>query len=289
MGDNGRIRRFIHLIAPNAIWDVVKWIGGSSMLTSIWHLCLKEFHRAPVDWSWLLVLFGGGVILTLIGTWRQSLEAPKPAPVGQWKTKQHWKEKYLTENSEKSQLRQLHAEEIRRLETSHAAELSRAQEIREQLRSEKQKALDELRILKEKIALLSPLQAQALDIVRGLVNLRDQAGPTPDLLSQDPAEDHTKIGERLIDHLQALHGWQSALDARFRLHHAKDLEIFRLQMEAETPERSQQASADLWTLEVVPKKKIETPEEIDRLIMALWRLLFYLEGQNLEARIHRTS
>lgn len=62
-----RIGKFVHWIAPNAIWDVIKWLGGSSMMTSIGRLCWLEFHRSPVDWYWLAALFLVGIILTLIG------------------------------------------------------------------------------------------------------------------------------------------------------------------------------------------------------------------------------
>lgn len=85
------LKRFIHWIAPNAIWDVIKWIGGSSMITSVGHLCWLELHRAPVDWYWLAGLFGVGVILIVVAAIVQPrhpanasipkvVEEPRPKP-----------------------------------------------------------------------------------------------------------------------------------------------------------------------------------------------------------------
>jgi hypothetical protein len=168
-------------------------------------------------------------------------------------------------------------EQIERLETTHAAELYRAEQVRSS-------AQNELRVLKGKIALLSPLQAQAVGLLRGLVEFRDKTGPLPSM-PLDSSESPVKIGERLIDNLQAIHGWQSSLDARFRLYHEKDLEAFRLRVAAATPIRGQQLSADLWTLEAIPAKKIETTEEFNSLIDALWRIIPYLDGMDRESPI----
>src|ERR1039458_4126558 len=67
-----RIRRLVHWVATHAIWDCVKWLGGSSILSSIGHLCWLEFHHAPVDWSLLAALFVGGLIFVALGVWLQS-------------------------------------------------------------------------------------------------------------------------------------------------------------------------------------------------------------------------
>jgi len=66
-----RFRRFLHWIAPNAIWDVIKWIGGSSIMASIGRFCWLEFHKSPVDWYWLAGLLIVGIILTFVGVFFQ--------------------------------------------------------------------------------------------------------------------------------------------------------------------------------------------------------------------------
>jgi hypothetical protein len=71
----GKIKKFVHWIAPNAIWDLVKWIGGSSMLTSVWNVCSREFHKNPVDWMLYSIFFGVGLILVIVGAMRQAREA----------------------------------------------------------------------------------------------------------------------------------------------------------------------------------------------------------------------
>jgi len=73
------IRKWVRWVAPNAIWDFVKWIGGSSVLTSIGHACWLEFHRTPVDWYWFAALFFGGLLLVVIGVWRER-KAPADLP-----------------------------------------------------------------------------------------------------------------------------------------------------------------------------------------------------------------
>jgi len=69
---NHPIKRFVHWIAPNAAWDMVKWIGGSTVLGSIWHFFLLEYHRSSVDWIWLGVSFGAGLLLILLAARFQS-------------------------------------------------------------------------------------------------------------------------------------------------------------------------------------------------------------------------
>jgi hypothetical protein len=68
----GRIGRFIHWIAPNAIWDLIKWIGGSSLMTSIGRIIWLRIHQSPIDWYFLGGLFLFGILLLLIAAWRQS-------------------------------------------------------------------------------------------------------------------------------------------------------------------------------------------------------------------------
>ena len=69
------IRKWVRWVAPNAIWDLVKWIGGSSMMTSIGRVFWLEYHRSPVDWWWLVCLMGAGLLLVVVGAWHQQKSA----------------------------------------------------------------------------------------------------------------------------------------------------------------------------------------------------------------------
>lgn len=68
---DNRLKRFVHWIAPNAIWDIIKWIGGSAIMTSIGRFFWLEFHRSPIDWYWLGALVMVGIGFVLVATWGQ--------------------------------------------------------------------------------------------------------------------------------------------------------------------------------------------------------------------------
>ncbi len=70
------IKKWWRRLAPNAIWELLKWIGGSTMLTSIGHLISREYHRSPIDWWELAGLMGLGLILVIFGVWRERRDAP---------------------------------------------------------------------------------------------------------------------------------------------------------------------------------------------------------------------
>src|ERR1017187_4746592 len=61
------IKKWMVRLAPNAIWRVIEWIGGSSMMGSIGRYCWLEYHRSPVDWQWLACLLGAGLLLVALG------------------------------------------------------------------------------------------------------------------------------------------------------------------------------------------------------------------------------
>ena len=71
MAEDSKFRRLWRWFAPNPIWDVVKWIGGSTVMSSFAHFCWLEFHRSRVDWWWLASLIVVGAFLTVLGTWRE--------------------------------------------------------------------------------------------------------------------------------------------------------------------------------------------------------------------------
>ncbi len=80
VNQKSRIAKFVHWIAPNAIWDVIKWLGGSSMMASIAHLLWAEFHRNKADWYSITAYFGVGVALILIAIVLQGRSADKVHP-----------------------------------------------------------------------------------------------------------------------------------------------------------------------------------------------------------------
>lgn len=62
---------FLHRIRGNAEWEVVKFLGGSGMLTSVWQTISAFLHHAKPDWIlWGIVFLLGGV-LSVLGYWRQ--------------------------------------------------------------------------------------------------------------------------------------------------------------------------------------------------------------------------
>jgi len=65
---DSRLKKFVHWIAPNAIWDVIKWLGGSSMIASFGHLLWWEFHRNKADWYSIAAYFVVGIFLIALAT-----------------------------------------------------------------------------------------------------------------------------------------------------------------------------------------------------------------------------
>lgn len=59
----------------NPIWDFVKLIGGSSLVTSLWNVLVSEFHHAPVDWYLFLGLVVFGFLLLGIARWHDQQKA----------------------------------------------------------------------------------------------------------------------------------------------------------------------------------------------------------------------
>lgn len=58
-------------IRGNAEWEFIKFIGGSSVMTSIWQVCIASIHHVRPDWLMWDAVFGLGIALAGIGYWRQ--------------------------------------------------------------------------------------------------------------------------------------------------------------------------------------------------------------------------
>lgn len=56
----------------NIIVWIVQWIGGSAMISAIGRALWREFHRAPLDWYFIGVVFVAGLILVVIGALLQN-------------------------------------------------------------------------------------------------------------------------------------------------------------------------------------------------------------------------
>jgi hypothetical protein len=56
-------RKWFRRMAPNAAWDFIKWLGGSSVISAIWKAISETYHHSPVDWTLFICLVVFGVVL----------------------------------------------------------------------------------------------------------------------------------------------------------------------------------------------------------------------------------
>ena len=72
MAENpNKLVRFVASMLPNIVWDGIKVIGGIAMVKAAWKALLAEYHRSQPDWLLVSVMFGGGLLLVLLGYWLQ--------------------------------------------------------------------------------------------------------------------------------------------------------------------------------------------------------------------------
>jgi hypothetical protein len=242
----------------NALYDVLRGLLGGSVITFgavIWQY-LK--HR-PVDW-WGMIALGAfvAVVLELLARFhkrpdRAPLPAPQESSCAPWKTKEHWRLMYETEQEEKLKRQELHDEEIRKLEA-----------IRDELEAENRGALEKLGDLE---GLVNPLQVELLAVICETKELLDEVGEIPVHVPSDGFAGFASWNQELAS-------WQSKTDARFRLNLASKVDRIRLKIAASEIKKSTQAEADLWTLDVLTKKPVETHDDLIKVVESLERLFF---------------
>ncbi len=81
MAKEGKVKAFWKWFASNPIWDFVKWVGGTAIVTSIWTVLKTEFHHHPVDWILFLFFVTAGVILVAIALRFQPKQEEFVSPV----------------------------------------------------------------------------------------------------------------------------------------------------------------------------------------------------------------
>ena len=72
MHKEGRLKRFWNWFGPNPLWELVRFIGGSSIMTAVGRFFWLEYHRSPVDWLWLAALFSVGCTLAGLAVWKET-------------------------------------------------------------------------------------------------------------------------------------------------------------------------------------------------------------------------
>jgi hypothetical protein len=99
------------------------------------------------------------------------------------------------------------------------------------------------------------------------------------LITPFKIKDATEAAERLFEWKQSLRLWSSKTDAQYRLRLADKVDEIRLKISASDIEKPIQAEADLWSLGVLSKKKIEVSDDLERIIDALESIFFNIRDE----------
>jgi hypothetical protein len=136
--------KFWWWFGANPVWELIKVIGGTSIVSAFLNVLKNEIHRHPVDW----ILFGCLLVFGVALIW-----------IAAWKT---------TNNAESSHLPELKSspaivddgevDQRRREEIGRKAELWTAQESRRICDEERREALKQLENAKSQLALFSATQ-----------------------------------------------------------------------------------------------------------------------------------
>lgn len=68
--------RWYLAIVPNGVWDLIKFVGGSSLISGLWKALVSELQGNPVDWFLVAVYVAVGIILLVVAGRQQQ---PIPA------------------------------------------------------------------------------------------------------------------------------------------------------------------------------------------------------------------
>ena len=66
MADNGffsKAKALFRETRGNIIVEVVKWLGGSWVMTSLFRIILESYHHNRIDWVFFGFVFGFGILL----------------------------------------------------------------------------------------------------------------------------------------------------------------------------------------------------------------------------------
>ena len=77
MAENHKLWKFWLWFGPNPLWELIKFIGGSSIMTALGRFVWLEYHKSPVDWIWLLALTLVGLFLAGLATWKEKRVAER--------------------------------------------------------------------------------------------------------------------------------------------------------------------------------------------------------------------
>jgi hypothetical protein len=185
-----RVRRLWREFRANLIVQLLAWIGGSSMFSAAGRAIWQVLHHNPADWEFLGLMFAIGLALVIAALWKKSESEPRSThgdPIDVSRVNP-------ANDDQVRRLNESHKEEIRKLEVSHNAYLSRAQESRRQCEEERRAA-------KEKLAIFSPLQMDALQLSHDLMNYLIRMGgpPAPKYSLEDIERMSLAESKRLIE------------------------------------------------------------------------------------------
>src|ERR1700679_3796630 len=149
--------KFWWWFGANPAWELVKFIGGTAIVSALWTVLKNEIHRHPIDWILLTCLLVCGSFLIVMAVFFE-------------------RKSRIEEQLNPEPIASAECEEIKGLETA----LYDSARSNLQYRDERDRCQEEKRELQKQFdELFTPLQIEAFQVAVALRKLIDEVGPSP--------------------------------------------------------------------------------------------------------------